>query len=57
MEGALLDVMFEIPSFKGIVQRVVVNADVIRGTARPQIILENNRVLRWREDGTLDSAA
>ncbi len=57
MEGALLDVMFEIPSFKGIVQRVVVNADVIRGIARPQIILENNRVLRWREDGTLDSAA
>ncbi|MCC6800872.1 MAG: ATP-dependent Clp protease ATP-binding subunit ClpX [Anaerolineae bacterium] len=57
MEVALLDVMYEIPSFKEIVQRVVVDAEVIRGTARPKIILENNRVLRWGDDGTLESAA
>lgn len=57
MEIALLDVMYEIPSFKEIVQRVVVDAEVIRGQARPKIILENNRVLRWGDDGTLESAA
>ena len=57
IEAALLDVMYEVPSFKEVVKRVVVDADVIRGQARPKIILENNRVLRWSEDGKLGSAA
>ncbi|NLE52426.1 MAG: ATP-dependent Clp protease ATP-binding subunit ClpX [Chloroflexi bacterium] len=57
IEGALLDVMYELPSFKEVVQQVVVDADVIRGVARPKIILENNRVMRWNEDGKLESAA
>ena len=57
IEAALLDVMYEVPSFKDVVKRVVVDADVIRGQARPKIILENNRVLRWSEDGKLGSAA
>jgi len=57
IESALLDVMYEIPSFKEIVRRVVVDAEVMRGKARPKIILENNRVLRWNDDGKLESAA
>ena len=57
IEGALLDVMYEIPSFKEVVQRVVVDADAVRGLARPKIILENNRVMRWSDDGKLESAA
>ncbi|MBN1681339.1 MAG: ATP-dependent Clp protease ATP-binding subunit ClpX [Anaerolineae bacterium] len=56
IEGALLDVMFEIPSHDDIKQ-VIVDADAINGHARPTIMLENNKTLQWSEDGTLGSAA
>jgi len=49
--------MYEIPSFKEVVKQVVVDADAVRGLARPKIILENNRVMRWSDDGKLESAA
>ena len=56
IESALLDVMFEIPSHDDI-QRVIVDAEAIRGGARPKIVVEGERILRWREDGTLESVA
>ena len=57
IEGALLDVMFEMPSHKQIIKQVIVDAEAISRRGRPQIVLEGNRQLQWREDGTLDSAA
>jgi ATP-dependent Clp protease ATP-binding subunit ClpX len=57
IEGALLDVMFEMPSHKQIIKQVIVDAEAITRRGRPQIVLEGNRQLHWREDGTLDSAA
>ncbi|WP_119066858.1 ATP-dependent Clp protease ATP-binding subunit ClpX [Aggregatilinea lenta] len=56
VESALLDAMFEIPSHDDI-QRVIVDADAIHGAARPKIVVEGERTLHWREDGTLESAA
>jgi ATP-dependent Clp protease ATP-binding subunit ClpX len=56
IEGALLDVMFEIPSHDDI-RKVIVDAGAIAGDSRPQIIVEGERVLEWTEDGRLDSAA
>ncbi len=56
IESALLDVMFEIPSLTD-VRRVIVDADTINGVARPKIVAEGEQVLRWREDGTLETAA
>ena len=56
IEAALLDVMFEIPSHAD-VQRVIVDADTINGVARPKIVVEGEKVLRWRDDGTLETAA
>lgn len=61
IEGALMNVMFEIPSHKDIIKRVIVDADTIKGHGYPQIIGEGGQPLQWREDGTLtrtpDSAA
>jgi ATP-dependent Clp protease ATP-binding subunit ClpX len=57
IEGALLDVMFEMPTHKDIIQRVIVDVDTIRGQGRPQIVLKDGKQLEWREDGTLESAA
>jgi len=56
-----MNVMFEIPSHKDIIKRVIVDADTIKGHGYPQIIGEGGQPLQWREDGTLtrtpDSAA
>ena len=56
IETALLDVMFEVPSHQDI-KKVVVDVDAINNTGRPKIILEDDKVLEWGEDGTFDSAA
>ena len=58
VENALLDVMYEMPSHKDIIQQVIVDAEAIRGTGRPKIIVkEDGKQLQWRDDGTLESAA
>jgi ATP-dependent Clp protease ATP-binding subunit ClpX len=57
IEGALLDVMFEMPSHKQLIQQVIVDADAVTRRGRPKIVMEGNRQLQWRDDGTLDSAA
>ena len=53
LEGALLDVMFEIPSHRDIIKRVVVDAEAINGRGRPQIVVEGDQQLQWRDDGSL----
>ncbi len=54
IETALLDVMFEMPSHKHIIQKVIVTAEAVRGDGRPEIVLKDGGTLRWRDDGTLD---
>lgn len=56
IESCLLDVMFEIPGRKDIC-RVVIDADVINGEARPRIYSVDNKSLEWDEDGSLKPAA
>ncbi len=53
IEAALLDVMFEIPSHRDIIKRVIVDAEAITGRGRPQIVVEGDRQLQWRDDGSL----
>jgi len=53
VEGALLDVMFEIPSHRDIIKRVIVDAEAITGRGRPQIVVEGDQQLQWRDDGSL----
>lgn len=53
LESALLDVMFEMPSHKDVIKRVIVDAAAITGKSRPQIVAEGGHQLHWREDGTL----
>jgi ATP-dependent Clp protease ATP-binding subunit ClpX len=57
VETALLDVMFEMPTHKNIIKKVVVDADAIARRRRPKIVIEGDQQLQWRDDGTLDSAA
>jgi ATP-dependent Clp protease ATP-binding subunit ClpX len=57
IEGALLDVMFELPTHKDIIKQVVVDADTIAHRGRPQIVLKDDSQLHWRDDGTLEDAA
>jgi ATP-dependent Clp protease ATP-binding subunit ClpX len=57
IEGALLDVMFELPSHKDMVKQVIVDADAITREGRPQVILHGDQQLQWRDDGTLETAA
>jgi ATP-dependent Clp protease ATP-binding subunit ClpX len=57
VEGALLDIMFEMPSHKNVIKQVIVDGDAIARRRRPTIVIEGNRQLEWRDDGTLDSAA
>ncbi len=56
IESRLLDVMFEIPGRKDI-RRVVINADVINGVARPSISDGSGNQLEWTDSGTLKPAA
>jgi ATP-dependent Clp protease ATP-binding subunit ClpX len=57
VEVALLDVMFEMPTHKNVIKQVIVDADAITRRARPKIVIEGDTQLKWREDGTLESAA
>ena len=61
IESALLDVMFEIPSHKEIIQEVIVDADAVSGRGYPRLVTKGSQQLYWRDDGTLavtpDSAA
>ena len=57
VETSLLDVMFEMPTHKDLIKQVIVDADAITGEGRPKVILDNDQLLPWREDGTLTDAA
>ncbi len=57
VEVALLDVMFEMPTHKNIIKQVILDADAVSRRGRPQIVIEGDTQLQWREDGTLESAA
>jgi ATP-dependent Clp protease ATP-binding subunit ClpX len=50
IERALLDVMFEIPS-RDDIRRVIINADAMRGEGRPLILSENEKPLKWSDEG------
>ncbi len=56
IENALLDVMFEMPTHKNAIKQVVVDADAVTRSGRPQIILEDGAQMEWREDGSLDDS-
>jgi ATP-dependent Clp protease ATP-binding subunit ClpX len=56
IESRLLDVMFEIPG-RSDIRRIVIDADTINGKSRPQIFSENNKELKWSDDGRLNPAA
>lgn len=56
IESRLLDVMYEAPGRKDI-ERVVIDADVINGVARPHIYTRENLLLEWSEGGKLNTAA
>ncbi|HVU11977.1 MAG TPA: AAA family ATPase, partial [Phototrophicaceae bacterium] len=56
IESRLLDVMYEAPGRKDI-ERVVIDADVINGLARPHIYTRENLRLEWSENGKLNTAA
>ncbi|MEP7291557.1 MAG: ATP-dependent Clp protease ATP-binding subunit ClpX [Chloroflexota bacterium] len=56
IENRLLDVMYEAPGRKDI-ERVVIDADVINGVARPHIYTRENLQLQWSETGKLNTAA
>jgi ATP-dependent Clp protease ATP-binding subunit ClpX len=56
IENTLLDVMFEIPGSSDI-RRVVIDGDVIRGTAKAHIFREDGSQLAWTARGSLDPAA
>ena len=55
IERALLDVMFEIPSREDI-RRVIVNGDAMRGDGRPLILSENEKPLKWSDEGEVRAA-
>ncbi len=57
IESRLLDVMFEAPGLKDEISRVVIDADVINGTARPRIYGKDNILYKWDDNGTLHVAA
>ncbi len=56
IESRLLDVMYEAPGRKDI-ERVVIDADVVNGVARPHIYSGENLRLEWSENGKLNTAA
>lgn len=56
IERTLLDVMFEIPSSDNIA-KVIVDEDAITGKGKPRIVDRKGKVLKWQENGTLNSAA
>jgi ATP-dependent Clp protease ATP-binding subunit ClpX len=56
LEGALLDVMYEVPSHREI-KRVVVDREAIERVRRPLITGENGLALGWHDDTPLNAAA
>ncbi len=56
IESRLLDVMFEIPGREDI-RRVVIDADVISGKARPRIYNDSGAQMQWADNGSLNPAA
>lgn len=56
IERVLLDVMFEIPSHDNIA-KVTVTGDAIMQQGRPIIHSREGNILKWGDDGTLDTAA
>jgi ATP-dependent Clp protease ATP-binding subunit ClpX len=56
LEGALLDVMYEVPSNREI-KRVVVDREAIERVRRPQIVGDNGQALGWHDDAPLNAAA
>jgi ATP-dependent Clp protease ATP-binding subunit ClpX len=56
IESRLLDLMFEAPGRKDI-ERVVIDADVVNGIARPHIYGGENLRLEWTDNGKLNTAA
>jgi ATP-dependent Clp protease ATP-binding subunit ClpX len=56
IESRLLDVMFETPG-RSDIRRVIVDADVIQGLARPQIFSADGKRLEWDDNGSLKPAA
>jgi ATP-dependent Clp protease ATP-binding subunit ClpX len=56
IESRLLDVMFEAPG-RSDLREVVIDADVINGTARPQLYSADGAALEWTDGGTFKPAA
>ncbi len=57
MEGALIDVMYEVPSNKA-VRRVVVDREAVERTGRPKLFGEGGQLLAWHEEiSTLPESA
>ncbi len=57
IESALLDVMFEMPTHKDVIRKVIVDGDAVAGISRPQIVLDDDRRMEWSDDGSLSDAA
>jgi ATP-dependent Clp protease ATP-binding subunit ClpX len=56
IESRLLDVMFEAPG-RSDLREVVVDADVINGVARPQLLSVDGAPLEWTDGGSFKPAA
>lgn len=56
IESRLLDVMFEAPGRKDI-QRVVIDADVLRGVTSPHVFNSAGELIVWSKPDPLDTAA
>jgi ATP-dependent Clp protease ATP-binding subunit ClpX len=56
IESRLLDVMFEAPGRKDI-HRVVMDDEVVQGSARPHLFTRAGEPIVWQDDGTFDTAA
>ena len=56
VESCLMDVMFEIPG-RSDIRRVVITKDAVNGKAKPKIFDENNILITWSENGSLNPAA
>ena len=56
VEKALLDIRFEIPSYKHLIKQVIVDADAINGIGQPTIVTEGSQQVIWQDDGSLGLA-
>jgi ATP-dependent Clp protease ATP-binding subunit ClpX len=53
VEKALLDIRFEIPSYKHLIKQVIVDADAITGQGHPTLVTDGTQKVIWQEDGSL----